>query len=991
MRATLIVFLICIGQTFAIDLYSQNKRLTLNMSNVSIKSVLATIENQSEFYFMYEAKNIDVEKKISVLANNKSVPEILNDLFAGTNIIYKINNRQIALTAGYLTSVNQQQKPVSGKVTDSSGGALPGVTILVKGTNKGVITDSNGNFTITNVTSDAVLVFSFLGMKMQEIQVGAKSTINVTMAEDAIGIEEVVAIGYGSQRKKDMTGAISSIISESINKSAITSFTQNLQGKVPGLTALQSSGQPGAGVTVKIRSNPSLASSGVLYVLDGVPVNDDAGEPGTYTAYGKGGVDRSPLNFINPNDIESIVVLKDGAAASIYGARAGAGVVLITTKRGTSGKSKIEYSGSYAFQQIAKNFEVLSATDWMNERNRYLKDIWLRNNNVAPFGITDPSTVVSPFVPKYTDEQIKNTPQQESAMKAISRNGFVNQHNISLSGGTPETKYFVSGNYLSQNGVLIDSDYERYNGRINLDQIVSNQVKMGFSLTTSNSVANNPNVQSGGYGASGGIIWAALFWPPNIPLQDKDGNYLTNPEYANSVNPATFSTVSDKTTSSRLVTSGYAEWTIIPRLKAKASLSYDQSSSKRSAYYPRTFIAGTIESGKASIQEQSSTSGLLEYTLNYSFNLGESQKLDLLGGYSYQSSNWEGLSAVNSKFTTDQFTYNNIGAGAAERPGVGSYKTGKIWASYFARAIYELNNKYLFNASIRRDGSSNFAENKKYGLFPSLSAGWVISEEPFWKENIPLISLLKLRASYGTTGNSEIGGNAFAYYSSGNNYVFNNTGNSGVYLSQLNNDNLTWESVAEVNLGLDYQLMKGRITGTFDFFNKTISNLLTKRPLPSNFPVSSIADNVGKTRSIGWELGIQTSNVVSAKENGFKWGTQLTLSRYNDFWVERSPASLKVLGKWEDPNGPFNGFYGYRNDGIYTLDRPLPGWMPGIKPGDVILKDLNGYDNNGNLTGKPDGKLNTADQILLGLMENPSDLASNGIPELSFGFNNTFR
>ncbi len=990
MRIVALLILISITQTFALDAYAQNKRLSLNVKNETILNILEEIEDQSEFYFMFDASRINVDQRKSVYCENQLITNILDRIFENTGITYSIKDRQVLLTTTK-KSDTEQQKAISGKVTDSSGSSLPGVTVVVKGTTQGTITDSDGNYSISDVSGNATLVFSFVGMKTMEVAVGNQTSINVILEEGTIGIEEVVAIGYGSQRKKDMTGAISTVNAESLDKSVTTSFTQNLQGRIPGLTALQSSGQPGAGVTVKIRSNPSFASSGVLYVLDGVPVNDNAGEPGTYTAYGTGGVDRSPLNFINPNDIESIVVLKDAAAASIYGARAGAGVILITTKRGSSGKPKIEYSGSYTFQKPAKLYEVLGTTDFMNERNRYLKDTWLRNNKISPYGTNDPSTASSPYVPIYTDQEIGNTPQQESAFNAISRNGFINQHNISLTGGTPETKYFVSGNYLSQDGVFIASDYTRYNSRINLDQIISNHVKMGFNLTTSNSVATNANVQPDGYGGNAGIVWAAMFFPPIIPLKDTEGNYTISPDIPSMPNPASFATVTDKTASSRLLTSTYLEWTIIPRLIAKASFSYDQSSTKRSAYYPKTFITGAIEGGKASIQQQSSTSELLEYTLNYKVNLGGNQKLDLLGGYSYQLSNWEGLSAVNSIFSTDNFLYNNIGAGAVARPGVGSYKSMKIWASYFARAIYELNNKYLFNASIRRDGSSNFAENKKYGLFPSLSAGWIISGEPFFKDNVPFINLLKLRASYGTTGNSEIGNNAFAYYSPGANYVFNNTSNSGVYLSQLNNDNLTWETVAEANIGIDFQILKERITGSVDCFNKTISNLLTYRPLATNFPVSSVADNVGKTRSLGWEIGIQTKNIVSSSSGGFEWGTELTLSHYKDTWVERSPAALKVLGKWEDPNGLFNGVYGYQNDGIYTLDRPLPGWMPGIAPGDVILKDLNGYDDNGNLTGKPDGKLNTADKVLIGPGSNINDALGYIEPKLSFGFSNTVR
>jgi TonB-linked SusC/RagA family outer membrane protein len=362
--------------------------------------------------------------------------------------------------------------------------------------------------------------------------------------------------------------------------------------------------------------------------------------------------------------------------------------------------------------------------------------------------------------------------------------------------------------------------------------------------------------------------------------------------------------------------------------------------------------------------------------LNYLAPLGENHRLDFLAGYSYQLTTWEGFNASNYKFLTDEFLYNNIGAGAAPRPTVGSSKSEQKWASYFGRANYAYNGKYLLSGVIRRDGSSIFAKNKKYGIFPSLSIGWLISEEPFWNENIP-VGFLKLRASYGTTGNSNIGGNAFAYYSTGNNYVFNNEINSGVYMSQLNNDNLTWETAKEFNIGIDYQILKNRISGTFDYFNKTVNNLLTFRPLPTSFPVSSVADNVGKTRSVGWEVGIESRNFVS-NSGGFEWNTQITISHYKDTWVERSPQALAVLAKYIDPKGPFNPIYRYRNDGMYTKDRQAPSWMPGIIQGTVILKDFNGYDENGQLTGEPDGQITDADYVLVGVWD----------PKITFGFSN---
>lgn len=988
LKLAFIIILLSVTNVFGARSYSQAAKVTLDMENKTLEQVMDEIEKQSEFYFIFNQKQIDVKRVVNIREDNKKIDDVLYDLFAETDVNYAVFDRKILLTTEPIkgsiiterSKVEAQKITVRGTVTDQSNGStLPGVNVVVRGTTIGVVTDGGGSYTLEIPDASATLVFSFIGYISQEVPVSGRTTLNVSLAPDVEQLSEVVVVGYGTQVKRNVTGAIASVKSDNLIKSAQTSFTQTLEGKIPGLTALQKTGQPGAGPDIKIRSNPSFASSGVLYILDGVPVNDNAGEPSTRLLYGAAGVSRTPLNFINPNDIESIQVLKDAAAASIYGARAGAGVILITTKRGATQKPKIEYTGNVAFQEPASFYEVLGSKDYMIERNRILRDMYLRNNKLAPYGTADPSAA-PPFVPKYTDSQINGTVDRETATEAITRKGMINQHNISLSGGNSETRYFISGNYLGQKGVLRGSGYERYNGRINLDQKIGERVKLGVNINTSNSLADNANVGTES-NENSSIIKSAFYYPGNLPFTDENGNYLLNPDYVNSPNPISFLTVTDKTNSKRLLTSGFAEWTITPGLIAKANLSYDQSSSKRSTYFPKTFLKGLTAGGDASIVENSNTSALMEYTLNYALKVGENHNFNFLAGYSYQKSGWEGVSLRNYQFLTDQFLYNNMSAGAAPRPSVGSSKSEQIWASYFGRAIYEFKDKYLLTAVIRRDGSSVFAEDKKYGIFPSVSAGWIVSEEQFFKDNISFINFLKLRASYGTTGNSNIGGNAFAYYSTGWNYVFNNTNNVGVYLSQLNNDRLTWETAKEINLGLDFQIMKNRISGSFDYFNKTVVDLLNFRPLPTNFPVSSIADNIGKTRSRGWEIGLQSRNFVSSVFGGFEWETEFTLSHYYDFWVERSPASLKILEKYIDPQGPFNGLYGYKSGGLYTLGDTPPSWMPGILPGTIIVQDLNGYDANGELTGEPDGKITSADRVLWGISD----------PKFSFGLTNNFR
>ena len=897
-----------------------------------------------------------------------------------------------------IASFGQTQKPVvTGVVRSSSGDGIPDVVVNAMNGDKNVgttTTDSLGQFLFDLLPQgDISFKFSRVGYKIQTlsgytVRSGQTISLLIDMASDKGSLDDVVVIGYGTTNKRAVTGAVASIKGDALNITSNTNVLQALSGRVPGVEAIQTTGQPGASVNVKIRDNPSFASSGVLYVLDGVPINNSAGDPANNPQYGAGGSNQSPMNFINPNDIESIEVLKDASSAAIYGAQAGGGVVLITTKKGKQGAPKVSYSFNNAFQRPSRSYDIFDTKDYMSQRNAILYEKYLRDNSLAPYGTKDPSSV-SAFIPRYTQAQIDTTPMRPNAMDAIFRHGFVQQHNLSISGISGKTQYFISGNYLDQKGVLRGSDYQRYNARINLTQTISNKVRVGISAVSSNSNTDNQSIGSDQYQA-GGIIMAALYWPANLVLQNPDGTYPANTDYTAIPNPLSYLTVTDKTAFKRLLGNAWGEWEIVSGLKAKANYSYDQSTSKRSIYYPTTFLFGARTGGNAAIGETNATSKLIEYTLNYSKNIGENQHLNAVGGYSYQVNNNDGFNAQNNSFVSDLYLYNNLAAGGSPKPIVGSYKNNQTWASYFARAIYTLDNKYTLSASVRRDGSSIFAANKKYGYFPSVSAAWIVSDESFFQKLLPVVNSLKLRASFGTTGNSNIGSNALALYAAGTNYVFNNSNVVGVKFNQVANPNLTWETDREYNIGIDYSLIKGRITGSFDYFQKHISNLLTFIPLTTDFPVSLQAGNAGETGSHGWEIGLHSQNFVS-ESNGFSWSTDVTLSHYYSYWIQRSPSALLTLPKYVNPKGQFDNvgnatypgqaIYGYVSDGIYRGVGPAPAAMPGLIPGGLMIKDLNGYDANGNLTGSPDGKISSADQQYLGSQ----------VPNLNFGFNNTFR
>lgn len=961
-----------------------NRKITVTIQNQKLSDALKIIGESANVQFSYRADLLPADKMLSLHVRNVTLSQALASLLDAYGVGFEaIENRVV------LEKVESQNYffPVSGSVNDAEGKPLQNVSVLVRGTNRGTITDVNGRFNIEAGTGD-VLEFSLVGYKTVSVTIRNNEAITVSLQTDILDLSEVVVIGYGTVRQKNLTGAVSSVKARDLNTSVASNFQQALQGKAAGVQVVQSTGQPGAGVSVQIRSNPSFANAGVLYVIDGVPVNDAAGQPSFGSGssvggskYGSGGVDKSPLNFINPNDIASIEFLKDASSASIYGARAGAGVVLITTKKGSEGKSVLNYTGSYGIQRVDKMYPVYNARDYMIERNLLREEIWYRDNKIAPYyGSTDPSSV-TPYTPIYSQAEIDAAGNYgENATDAIVQNGYTQQHNLSLSGGNAKTSYFASGNYFDQKGVIIGTDYQRYNGRLSLNHIVSDKIRIGGDVILSNSVANN--TITGGENENGGIVTAAIYWAPVVPLKTADGAYPVSPYYPNIPNPLSYATVTDKTKSNRVLSSAFGEWMIVSGLKARAKFSLDQSSSKRQSYFPRTFLYGSQASGAASISESSAQSKLVEYTLSYDKKLSERHSLNAVVGYTYQKTDWEGFNAANQNFLSDVSLYYDLASGQAARPSVGSNKSQTTWASYFGRAIYTFNGNVTLQASIRRDGASLFAVNKKWGYFPAVSAGWVISDENFM-QGVQPISFLKLRAGYGETGNSAISSAAFAQYGTALSPLFGTgTLNSGLVLTRAANPNLTWETAGELNVGVDFGLFNNRVSGSFDYFVKTIRNLLTFVPYPSGFIINGVYSNAGKTRSNGYDIGLESRNVVASSKNGFSWTTNITFSHYLNYWVERSPEALAVLNKYEIATGKgalFNPIFGYISEGIYKGGGKEPQQMPGMLPGGIIVKDIHGYDASGNLTS-PDGKITAADITYLG----------NADPKFNFGFGNQF-
>ncbi|WP_162842642.1 SusC/RagA family TonB-linked outer membrane protein [Mucilaginibacter pineti] len=961
------------------------QKISLKASGVSIKQVFKEIRKQTGYNVLWKSSMLDASARIDANFNNASLDEVMQACLKEKPLLYTIDEKTILIAtkaekpilnkvAGVLKTIN-----IHGQVVDETGKYIPGATVGIKGTAIQTVTDNSGAFFLKDVDESAFLIVSFVGYTSQEIK--ANSNLTVKLIPQLANLNEVVVIGYGAQKRRDVTGAVASIKSSDLDVSTTSNFQQALQGKATGLQIIQPTGQPGAGVSVKIRSNPSNANPGVLYVIDGIVVNNNPGIP-SGAFYGGGGVDQSPMNFINPNDIESIEVLKDASARAIYGAQAGGGVILITTKRGKTGKPVIQYSGTYGLQQVDKMYQVLGTKDYMEQRNLINQELYMYRKKIAPYYGTVDANSMTPFVPLYTQQQIDNTPVYPNAMNAITQRGYTDQQNISLSSSDGKTTYFISGNYFDQKGVIKGTDYKRWNGKVNLDQNVSDKIKLGINLIGSNSASSNS--VTGGANGSGGIVTAALYYPANMPLQLPDGSYPVNPSYPGIPNPLSFATITDQIQNQRLLTSAYGTWEIIHGLIAKANFSYDQGTAKRNNYLPTTFSYGAQVNGNAGIANNYSNTKQIDYTLNYKHTIGNKQTIDGLIGYTYQQQNSGYSTAGNTNFTSDAISYYNLGAGQADKPSVSSGQNQSTTASYFARAIYQLDSKYTLQASIRRDGSSNFATNHKWGYFPAVSAGWIISDEKFL-ENNKQVNFLKLRLSYGEIGNANFGASAFEVYGLGGSPNFGtNSTSTGIFLTQAANPDLKWETAAEINVGLDFTLFTNRLTGSVDYFNKTIRNLISYVPFPADFTVGGVWSNSGTTKSTGYEIGLQSKNIIAGSKGGFTWSTNINFSHYLSYWAKRSPAALATLAKYVDPSGKnalFNGVYGYvSSGGLFTGTYvQAPTTMPGMLPGGLIIKDIHGYDANGKLTG-PDGAITTADQMLLG----------NADPKFNIGFGNTF-
>ncbi|MDR2918605.1 MAG: TonB-dependent receptor [Tannerella sp.] len=942
------------------------QKVSISAENEKVGNVLESITKQTGLSVAYSRQIVNTNRRVSFELTDAELNLVLDRLISGTNLSYEVKNGKIYLfekgTSG--EGLQQQRKKVSGVISDNTGEPIIGANIMEKGTINGTITGIDGDFSL-DVAENATLVISYIGYISQNITVAGKNIINITLSEDAQSLDEVVVVGYGVQRKRDLTGAVSSVKMDDAPVGTFSTAAHALAGKAAGLRVTQNTAQPGAGATFRIRGETSIkASNDPLIIVDGFPISKSAGvvDANRY----KAGSQDNVMEMINPNDIESIEVLKDASATAIYGSRAGHGVIIITTKRGKAGKPSVSYSGNASVQTMSTKYDLMNAPEYMQLSNAWALEKWRRDTGAGVYaGYVTPKPNTAPYSSIYTDEEIAKA-KTTNWMDEITQTGFQQSHNVSVSGGSEKSKYLASLNYFDQKGIIKNNGMKRITANLNSDYEFSKYVKGGLSFNISRNSYDNVPLGTGENEYSG-VIASATFFEPNIPVRDENGNFSESNVYKQRPNPVSLLDIKDKTTKDRVLGTAFLSVEPTKGLIVKANLGFDRKAAKFQSYLPTTTLHGATSNGFAYQRQEDGMDYLFNLTANYMKSIGK-HNITALVGYEWQQFTTEWLSASNTNFPINQFTYNNLGAGSGDKS-VGSNATKDELASIFGRINYSYADKYLFTATLRADAASNFDPDHRWGYFPSVSVGWRFSEENFMKSIQNIISNGKLRGGYGQTGNSSVGNRTQYYYKAEEKWVFGNTGTTGMMVKSLGNPNITWETTSEWNIGLDLGFLNNRINFTAEYYDRVVSDLLVDdKRLPVYNEIAEIAANVGSTQSQGIEL---TLNTVNINRNNLVWTTDLTFYKYKDRWKERDPNWIPEA--YESVNDPIRAIFDYRSDGLLKVGEEVPAWQKGLLPGQIKIKNLSdeGVADN----------LDPHDKVLIGTKD----------PNFSFGFNNTVR
>ena len=921
MKLTALVLFLFAGMTFATPSYSQTMRVTIVGNGMRTGKVINEIEKQTEYLFVYDVDEVDMKRNVNVNAQNQPVAEVLDKVFDGTGVYYAMEGKNIMLMK---KNAQQQDNKVTGVVKDANGDPIIGANVTVKGESIGTITDIDGRF-ILNAPSDAVLQITYIGYVAQDVKIDNRKEVVVTLMEDTETLDEVVVVGYGTQKKVNLTGSVGNVSLDDLGNRPITNASNALQGTVSGVYALQRSGQPGSdGSVINIRGVGTLNNSDPLVLIDGFP---------------------GSMSDVDASDISSISVLKDAASAAIYGNRAANGVVLITTKKGATGKVKLSYNGYFGIQEATSLPDVLNSYEYATLYNEAC-----RNSGQAE---------------KYLPEEIQKFREGTDPMYP-SINYFdvyydkatMQNHRLNVSGGSDTFQYAFMLGYLEQDGILVGTNYRKTDFRANIDSYLWNKrLRVTARLSGNYGVKKEPT-----------DTWAAKWYATNAPvwpLKNTDGIWMSvNGErnYYGEIMEGS------RSRNERYVFNGQleGELKIWDGLSAQFTYGYNVESANTNAFNANVTLASMDGTTKTLVSDLNETNNLnfqtlLTTLLRYNKTFGK-HEISVLAGYSEEYFKWKWNSGFRSGFINNNQPVLNLGDASTMSNNADAYDLGL--RSFFGRINYSFNNRYLFEANIRRDASSRFAEGNQWGTFPSFSVGWIVSEEDFMKD-LDWLDMFKVRASWGKLGNQNIN----SYYvgseilSSGQNYSLGGTLQPGVAVNSMINKGTTWETTSQFDIGFDLALNNG-LSLTFDYFDKRTNDILMQTPIPLTMGnLSAPYVNAGKVSNKGIEALIGYRKNF---ENGLKLRTSLNLSHIVNKITDLNGASPIISEPKAQMEGyAINAFYGYEMDGLYQIsdftwqnnsdpnipheerDYVLKDGVVSVanytaQPGDIKYKDLNG-------------------------------------------------
>lgn len=974
MKLSLIQCLLAViftGASLANEVNAQEilkQKVSVRVENQGVRQALTVIEKQIKIRFAYRPTAFPADRKITLIASNEPLSEVLGKLTRTLRLRYEIIGQQIILTpekeatpvrtsSGVLpreVSIPLARK-VAGIVNDESGAGLPGVSVVVKGTTRGTTTNSDGRFDVEVPNDNATLVFSYLGYITQEIMVGNQAQLTVELKVDAKSLEEVVVVGYGVQRKSDLTGSVGTVKGEALQERPSASLNQALSGRITGVNVSVNSGRPGGRANIRIRGNTSVSvANNPLYVIDGVILN------ATDLANGS-----TPMDYINANDIASIEVLKDASATAIYGARGANGVILVSTKRGSKDGGRVNYDTDFSVGVLPRKIPLLNSEEFLR-----IEDVAYQNaKKYDPVGwaggkYVDPKNKrTNPLLFDSSGKPLYNTDwQDESFRKALTQN-----HQLSFTGGNSKDNFGMYLGYRNEDGLMTGSWLKRLSGRFVVDSQIKKWLKIGGALSYNDQNESQVDPLGGGGIIAMRQVLEAL---PIIPVRYPDGRWGGNEDYpgmeggGNPVHVATERLYYLKTQT--MLGNIYTNITLAKGLELRTTLGTNIINQRNDYYGGRTLnYISRNQGGDAYITNERHNSWQFENYLTYNTKFNSIHSVNALLGLAWQHVDRFSSQARAQRFQDDYFQFNNLGAGAVAVAPTSSTSAYGL-NSYFGRINYSLKEKYLLTFTGRIDGSSKFGSSNRYAVFPSAALAWRVIDEDFMK-GIPVISNLKLRTSYGLTGNSEI--TAYQALAGLGNYsvIFNNTRQIGIGVNRLANPDLRWEKTAQVDAGIEVGLFNNRLNLEFDVYRKLTSDMLLSAPVPSSSGYTTVSQNIGSMENRGIELGINSVNVATPN---FNWSSAFNISINRNKVIALTGGADIFNGSTIIREGqPVGSFFGFVHQGTWSIAEESEAARYLKKPGDIKYQDVN-----------QDGVINDNDRVIIG----------KGIPNGFGTFSNTF-